>query len=182
MPSILWRRIDRVGMERAVIEPTPDGFRLTGTVLLVEDDGPIEIRYSVLTDGDWRTLTVGAHVQASGGDRRMALNSDGEGTWSAGDDPVLELYGAIDVDLAWTPATSTIAIRRLNLEVGASAEASAVHIAYPAHEIERRTDYYERLAPLRYRYRSGDFQTDLTVNNHGLIVAYPGGWTTESEG
>jgi len=182
VPNILWRRVDRVGMERAVLESTPDGFRLAGTVLLVDDTGPIEIRYSVLTDADWRTRTVGAHVQTNAGDRRMALNSDGAGTWSAGDDPVLELYGAVDVDLAWTPATNTLAIRRLGLNVGESAEASTVLVAFPAHEIERRTHHYERLAPLRYRYRAGDYQTDLTVNDQGLVVAYPGGWTTESEG
>lgn len=181
MSSILWRRLDRTGMERATLESTPDGFRLAGTVLLVEADGPIEIRYSVLTDTEWRTRTVGAHVQTTTGDRRLALNSDGSGTWSAGDDPVLELYGAVDVDLAWTPATNTLPIRRLNLEVGESAETSTVRIAFPAHEIERRTHRYERLAPLRYRYRSGDFETDLTVNDEGLVVAYPGGWTTEAE-
>ena len=181
MASILWRRVDRVGMERAIIESTPDGFRLAGAVLLAEADGPIEIRYSVLTDRNWQTRTVGAHVQTATGDRRLALNSDGAGTWSAGDDPVLELYGAIDVDLAWTPATTTLAIRRLNLDVGESAEAATVGIAFPAHEIERRTHHYERLAPMRYRYRSGDFETDLTVNDQGLVVAYPGGWTTESE-
>lgn len=182
MPSILWRRLDRTGMERATLESTPDGFRFAGTVLLVEPDGPIEIRYSVLTDTEWRTRTVGAHVQSVAGDRRLALNSDGSGTWSAGDDPVLELYGAVDVDLAWTPATSTLPIRRLNLALGESAEVSTVHIAFPAHEIERRTHRYERLAPLRYRYRSGDFETDLTVNEQGLVVAYPGHWTTEAEG
>jgi hypothetical protein len=179
--SILWRRVDRIGLERAILEPTPDGFRLAGTVLLAEADGPIEIRYSVLTDADWHTRSVGAHVQTATGDRRLALNSNRAGTWSAGDDPVLELYGAIDVDLAWTPATNTLAIRRLNLDVGESAEASTVDIAFPTHEIERRTHHYERLAPMRYRYRSGDFETDLTVNSQGLVVAYPGRWTTESE-
>jgi hypothetical protein len=168
-------------MERAILEPTPDGFRLAGTVLLAEPDGPMEIRYSVVTDHNWQTRTVGAHVQTPTGDRRLALNSDGAGSWSAGDDPILELYGAIDVDLAWTPATNTLAIRRLNLEIGESAEAPTVVIAYPAHKIERRTHHYERLAPLRYRYRSGDFQTDLTVNDQGLVVAYPGGWMTEAE-
>ena len=181
MSSILWRRLDRTGMERATLESTPDGFRLAGTVLLVEPDGPIEIRYSVLGDSEWRIRTVGAHVQTAKGDRRLALNGDGSGTWSAGDDPVLELYGALDVDLAWTPATNTLAIRRLDLEVGESTEAPAVYIAFPAHEIERRTHRYERLTPLRYRYWSGDFQTDLTVNDEGFVVAYPGRWTTEAE-
>lgn len=181
MPSILWRRLDRTGLERATLDATTAGFRLAGTVLLVEDGAPIEIRYSVLTDADWHTTTVGAHVQTPTGDRRLALNRDASGVWSAGDDPVLELYGAVDVDLAWTPATNTLAIRRLNLEVGDSAEASTVCIAFPAHEIERRTHHYERLAPLRYRYRRGDFTTDLTVNEHGLVVAYPAGWTTEAE-
>ena len=181
METILWRRIDQTGMERCVLEPVPDGYRLAGTVLLVVDDSPIEIRYSILTDSAWQPRTVGAHVQTSSGDRRLALNGDGAGSWSTGDEPVLELYGALDVDLAWTPATNALAIRRLDLDVGESAEASTVYIAFPAHEIERKTHCYERLALRRYRYQSGDYQVDLTVNEQGMVVAYPGGWTAEAE-
>lgn len=182
MEAILWRRIDQPGLERCVIESVPDGYRLAGTVLMVVAAEPIEIRYSVITDGNWLTRTVGAHVQTPSGDRRLALTGDGAGSWSTSDDPLLELFGAIDVNLAWTPATNTVAIRRLDLEVGEMAETPAVHIAFPAHEIERRTHSYERLAPLRYRYRTGDYQADLAVNEEGLVVAYPGRWTVEAAG
>ena len=56
-----------------------------------------------------------------------------------------------------------------------------MYIAFPAHEIERKTHCYERLALRRYRYQSGDYQVDLTVNEQGMVVAYPGGWTAEAE-
>lgn len=182
MASILWRRIDRPSYERCSLDATATGHRLAGTVLLVDDGAPVEIRYTVVTDPAWHPTTVGVHVQGGGDDRTLALTGDGSGTWSVGDAPVLELYGATDVDFGFTPGTNTVPIRRLALDVGQSAEITAIRIDYPQRDIEKVTQTYERLAERRYRYRSGDFTTDLTVNEHGLVTAYPAGWMTEAEG
>ena len=182
MPSILWRRIDRTSYERCVLEATASGHRLAGTVLIVEEGAPYEIRYTIVADQAWRPTTVGVNVQSAGGDRALALEYDGDGNWHAGDAPVLELYGATDIDFGWTPGTNTLPIRRLDLEVGQAATITAVRIDFPQRAIEKTTQTYERLAPLRYRYSSGDYQVDLTVNEHGLVTAYPAGWMTEAEG
>jgi hypothetical protein len=181
MTSILWRRIDRTSYERCTLEATASGHRLAGTVLLVDEGVPYEIRYTIVTDPDWFPVTVGINVQGGDNDRTLALTGDGAGSWSVGDAPVLELYGATDVDLGFTPGTNTLPIRRLALDVGESAQLSAIRIDFPQREIEKVSQSYERLAERRYRYQAGDYSTDLTVNEHGLVVAYPAGWMTEAE-
>ncbi|HEX9644654.1 MAG TPA: putative glycolipid-binding domain-containing protein [Acidimicrobiia bacterium] len=181
MASIMWRRIDRTSLERCVLEATATGHRLAGTVLTVVESVPCEIRYTVIVDAAWRTTTVGVSVQGTGNDRTLALTTDGTGAWSAGDSPAPDLHGADDVSFGWTPSTSTIPIRRLALDVGAFAEVPVARIGFPEREVERTVHRYERLAERRYRLHSGDFQTDLTVNEHGLVTAYPGGWVAEAE-
>jgi hypothetical protein len=181
MASIMWRRIDRSSLERCVLETTATGHRLAGTVLTVVESVPYEIRYTVIVDAAWRTTTVGVNVQGTGNDRTLALTADGSGGWTVGDAPLPELSGIVDVDFGWTPATNTLPIRRLGLEVGQSAEIVAAWFGFPERDLDVSPQTYERLAERRYRFRSGDFQTDLTVNEHGLVTAYPGGWVAEAE-
>lgn len=176
MANILWRQDDGPGAERTEIQTVSDGFRIAGTTLMVVDDVPHEIRYMVLTDTAWQTRTVGAHVQGPANDRRLALHSNGEGSWSVGDDPVLDLYGATDVDLSWTPATNTLAIRRLGLSVGDVADLVVARVAFPEHEVRRVRQRYTRLAHDRYRLDSGDDSVDMLVNDDGVVLDYPGGW------
>jgi hypothetical protein len=181
MARILWRRIDRTGYEHCTLDDTATGHRLAGTVLLVDDKAPYEIRYTIATDPQWRPITVGINVQGGDNDRTLALTTDGSGTWSAGDAPVLELFGATDIDLGFTPGTNTLPIKRLGLEVGASAQITSIRIDFPQRDIDKTTQTYERLAERRYRVQSGDYSVDLTLNEHGLVTAYPAGWMTEAE-
>ena len=176
MAHILWRALDGTGFDRCSLETVGNGHRLSGTALLSIEDEAYEIRYSVITNAAHAPTTVGAHVQSSGNDRRMALQADGEGSWSVGDEPLLDLYGAIDVDLAWTPATNTLAIMRLGLAVGDSAEITAAFVDFPGHEIGRRNQRYTRLDDSTYRYESADFAAELTVGTSLLVTRYGEIW------
>lgn len=182
MTSMMWRRHDGTGVDRCVLVRGPGGVRLSGTSLLVVGGTPYEIRYSVLTDPGGNTTTVGAHVQGPGNDRRLALTSDGAGTWSVGDEPVVGLFGATDVDLGWTPATNTLPILRLGLEIGESAQVTVAVISFPEHEVERRIQTYERTGATTYRHASSTFDGTLSVDGNGLVTEHSGGWSTIAAG
>ena len=107
------------------------------------------------------------------------LAAGGDGSWAVTDEPVIELFGAVDVWLTWTPSTHTIPIKRLGLEVGESGETTVVKIDFPSHDIDKRTHRYERLAERRYRFSSGPFETDLELDENGLVRVFPGRWTSE---
>ena len=180
MTTALWRRLDVPGMERCSLERTPEGFRIGGTVLVHLDASPHEIRYSILTDERWRTRTVGAHAQGPSADRRLALQSDGDGSWTVGGNPILDLFGATDVDLSWTPATNTLPIRRLNLAVGASADVSTTFVNFPGHDVARRMQRYTRIDEREFRFESGEFAANLFVDDEGLVTRYEGLWESVS--
>ncbi len=176
MTYVLWRALDGSGFDRCTLEPMPGGHRLSGTALFALDGEGYEIRYSVLTDPSYAATTVGAHVQSSGNDRRMALAADGEGSWSVGDEPLLDLYGAIDPDCRWTPATNSLPILRLGLDVGDSAEITAAVVDFPGHGISRRTQRYTRIAADTYRYESDTMEAELLVDANGLVRRYGDLW------
>jgi hypothetical protein len=159
------------------MEPVVDGHRIAGTALAVVDGAPCEIRYTVLTDPEWRTRTVGVHVSGQGADRRLALAGDGEGGWSVSDTPLLDLFGAVDIDFAWTPATNTLPIRRLALEIGETAEITAALIDFPGHDVSRSVQRYTRTGEATYLFVSGDFRAEIRLGPDAVVADYEGLFT-----
>lgn len=175
--SVLWRDRESGGLDRCVLSPGADGgHRLSGTVLLAQDDVPFEVRYTVMVDAGWRTRSVGMHVQTGDGDARLALLADGDGGWTVGREPVAELDGCLDVDLVVTPATNTLPIRRLDLAVGDAAEIAVAWVRFPELTIEVQEQRYERQAPDLYRYSAGPYAAELVVDGNGLVVDYEEAW------
>jgi uncharacterized protein len=81
------------------------------------------------------------------------------------------------VDLAVTPATNTLPIRRLDLQIGHSASVTAAWIRFPELEIQPLSQRYTRLAKNTYRYESDPgFSTEIRVDDLGLVTYYRGGW------
>jgi hypothetical protein len=78
-----------------------------------------------------------------------------------------------DVDLAVTPATNTLAVRRLDLEIGKREQETAVW----ARAIQPLAQHHTRLTKDRYRYESATgFSAEITADDEGLILSYPSGW------
>jgi hypothetical protein len=126
-------------------------------------------------DSDWCVVEVKASV--AGLAEAVHLRRTRTGDWLDEKDTVLpELHGALDVDLSITPLTNTIPIRRLGLRLGDSAEITAVYIAFPELAVSADRQRYTRVAVDRYRYEAvdSDFAREITVDEHGLVVSYPG--------
>ena len=90
--------------------------------------------------------------------------------------PALE--GCIDIDFEMTPFTNTLPIRRAPLAIG---ETRRFRMAYiPADTMEPFADEqtYTRLGERVYRFENGEgddyFTADITVDEDGLVVDYPG--------
>jgi hypothetical protein len=172
MTALLWQASDG-GSEVCVLERAGGGWRLRGTVLTHEAKEPIELRYAVTVDQAWATTDVEVLVAFAGGDLRE-LPEIGE-LWSGKERP--RGYGdCADVDLSFTPATNTLPIRRLGLEVGEKADIAVAWLRWPELRVERVGQRYARLAADRYRYGQGDFEAELTVDEHGLVLEYEGLW------
>lgn len=189
-----WRRVDEEGEEEFDLLEFATDLRwvLHGFLDMPENsDTALWVRYIIACDADWRTkrilLATAKNPLALGRfpevDPLFILSTDGEGNWKVGGQERPDLYGCLDVDLGCTPSTNTLPIRRLNLGIGASAEVTAAWVRFPDLAVETLRQRYMRLAPDLYRYESleSDFTADLTVDDQGLVVDYPGGWRRKAE-
>jgi uncharacterized protein len=171
-----WNDWAGTGLEHLVLREAADEVVADAAILGSADDELFAARYRIVCDGAWCVRKVA--IALIGSDHPIELASDGFGNWVDGSTTALpQLDGAIDVDLSITPFTNTLPIRRLNLRTGQAAEILAVYVQLPSLAITTDRQRYTCLeAGMRYRYESvdSDFTRDIEVDDHGLVVTYPG--------
>lgn len=182
--AVLWRRLDQPSMEVCRLWRRAKSFRLEGTVLIAAEGTPIEVRYEVLCGLDWETQATSITLARGGAaTRTVELRRDGNERWRSDGVTLPDLNGIKDIDLGFTPATNTLPIRRLSLEVGATAFVNAAWVKFPDLSIEVLPQHYTRLDAFRYRYDSagGAFVAELEVDRFGMIVQYGEWWKRVAE-
>lgn len=170
---VAWRRSDEVETDEHCTLSLRDGsLSLVGTVLGAEAGAPVRIEYRVLADGTG--LTTATHVRDLRGfeTRTLALERDAKGNWRVDGKVVRTLKGCTDVDLGCSPSTNTLPIRRLRLAVGASQTITAAWVRFPELAVVKAKQTYTRLDDFTYRYASGTFVGELTVDDDGLVASY----------
>ena len=178
--AVRWRPLTQEGEDVCELLAGEEGFAMGGRSLRT---GPVAMAasYTVRCDPGWATVSVDIHRAAPGPERRLELRADGRGRWWRDGEEVPALEGCLDVDLGCTPATNTLPIRRLALAVGGRAEIVAAWVRFPDLEVQPLRQRYRRLTGDRYEYASDSFQAELTVDEHGLVVDYAGGWARERD-
>lgn len=165
-----WRNAAGDGLEHAVVLVEGRGVFVRGTVV-----GPdFGLSYTLRCAADWRALLL--EVSTADGET-LTLSSDGQGTWFDGKGrPFEALDDCDDLDLAVTPLTNALAIRRLDLAVGTSAEIDVAYVAAPELEVSRERQRYTRLAERRWRFEAldGGFTREIETDANGFVTDYPG--------
>ena len=177
----VWRRTDGSTLEHCrLLLDDAEGPRLEGAVVGVVDGRPLRAEYTVACTPDWRTRL--AEVVLAHGDavREVSLAADGAGRWWRDGEELAALAGCIDVDVAITPSTNLLPIRRLALAVGAAHDVPAAWVRVPSLDVEPLPQRYARIAERRWRYesRGGAFAAELDVDDDGLVTRYGGIWET----
>jgi hypothetical protein len=169
-----WRFEEGNGLEHLNLKPSGD--RIVADAVIIGDRGGIAygVRYQIVCDMSWATVAL--DIETTDG-RGLHLLSDGRGSWSdvqGGKRP--EFDGCIDVDLAGSPFTNTLPIRRLDLapEHGA-VELRMLYVPFGTFEPAIDEQRYRCLKPGLYRYEAVDrsFAADLSVDADGLVIDYP---------
>jgi uncharacterized protein len=170
---VAWRRSDDIETdEHCTLTVRDSGLSLVGTVLGAEDGAPVRIEYRVLADA--AGFTTATHVRHLRGfeTRTLALERDAKGNWTVDGKAVRSLKGCTDVDLGFSPSTNTLPIRRLRLMPGKAATIKAAWVRFPDLAVVKAAQTYARVDELTWRYESGTFEADLTVDEDGLVVVY----------
>jgi len=177
--SLRWATEEGNGLEYCTVHGTPQGVIAEGVAIApgfgnLAAGGPFGCSYAVRCDGRWRVRQVEARVA---GGAHLLLRADGEGRWRGPDGaPLPALDGCIDVDLACTPFTNTLPIRRLGEALRARREIRVAYIVMPGLQVMPSRQAYTRLAAGRYRFESlsDPFQAEIETDADGLVVRYPG--------
>jgi hypothetical protein len=177
---------------------TAEGWLLKGTVVgALENKRPMLASYEVLCDDNWLTQRVQVERTVGKVTKALILSVESGGLWRSSGQELSEVRRCLDVDLAVTPATNTLPIRRLDLGIGKSESVTAAWIKFPDLEIQPLSQRYTLIAKNIYRYASdtgfsAEIEVDdlglddlglddlglddLGLDDLGLVVTYPGGW------
>jgi hypothetical protein len=178
MPSILWERLDNPGHDACRLVVLDDGWRLAGVAAFEEGGTSSALAYTVECDPSWHTRA--ARVTGSVGDAPfdLVITHAPAAPWYVNGVAQPGLADLVDLDLGFTPATNLVALRRLGLAIGATAEAPAAYLAFPELRLERLEQTYRRIDETRYHYvaRRYDYDDVLVVSPDGFVIDYPRLW------
>jgi uncharacterized protein len=170
---VAWRRSDEIEAdEHCTLTIRDSGVSLVGTVLGAEGGLPVRVEYRVLADRAGMTTAV--HVRDLRGfeTRTIALERTAKGAWTVDGAAAKGLRGCTDVDLGCSPSTNSLPIRRLGLVIGTSQTIQAAWVTFPGLAVIKAAQTYTRHDEFIYRYSSGTFEADLTVDDDGLVTTY----------
>lgn len=170
----IWQRDLGEGAERFSFRTATGGYEARGDVVATLEGSPLDASYVVEMDAAWVTRRVRVDVKGGG---TLEIQSDGAGHWRRADGTQLPaLDGCVDPDISMTPFTNTVAIRRLGSKVGASHEITVAYVLVPELSLRAAPQRYTRLADRLWRFAGIDieFTADITVDEEGFVVEYPG--------
>jgi hypothetical protein len=129
----------------------------------------------IVCDAGWVIHTLDLETAAG---QDLCLVKDGNGRWTDRSGTHLPRFdGCIDIDLAGTPFTNTLPIRRLDLDVqDGSVELKMLYVPFDTFTPIVDEQRYRCLKSRSlYRYEAVDlsFSADLPVDPDGLVTDYP---------
>lgn len=176
-----WRALDRQGHDSARLSRVDEGWLLVGHARFRDADGLAALDYIIRCGDDWRTL--GADIAGTHAERavNLRLTSDA-GRWWLNGRAQEQVGAAFDLDLAFTPATSLMPLRRLLDGGQPRLETRAAWLRYPACDLRPLDQCYAgggALELVSYSARQTGFSAQLCVDHSGFVTLYPGLWQGE---
>lgn len=178
--TVFWAPWSGPGLEHLRLREADGGYVATGTVLGLAAGAPFRLLYKIKCDAQWRTRKVILDCLSAADERLVTLRSDGKGNWKDDSgDALAPLAGCLEVDIAATPFTNTLAIRRLALRPGQQAEIRVAYVRVPGLELRSVLQRYRCLAReadggrVLYEGLFRGFAGELPHDADGLVRDYP---------
>ncbi|WP_213451466.1 putative glycolipid-binding domain-containing protein [Rhizomonospora bruguierae] len=196
--SLYWQRLDADGGQ-TVLYSDSNGLHAKG-IVVAATPVPYILRYEVVTDGGWNTAHIDLTTEGAGWLRTARLERavgrwrvttaeqgdldsvlaragrPGAGGWPGMEDPD-RLRTATDVDVENDPLFNTLPIRRLRMLEGSDDRPHRLTVAFvrvPSLQVLPSEQFYTRQGPATIGYTSGNFTTEIAVDEQGFVTRYPG--------
>jgi uncharacterized protein len=173
--ALTWTGLEEWLAEHVRLELRPDGLLATGVQLGVEPE-PYRLDYHLDVPSGWITRRLEVEASGAGWRRRMVLERDASGAWTVDGERDARLDGALDCDLALSPLTNVMPIRRHQLhEREEGHDFVMAWVSVPDLQVHRSPQRYEHVRPgvVRYLAFDGDFTAELELDADGFVVRYP---------
>ena len=167
-----WTSIDRGDAESLSIGFENEGWTAQGIV------SGISVHYVIRLSALWRVQQMLLFRDLDEPD--LWLANDGSGRWGEVNGAQRrELGGCEDIDVACSAFTRTLAIRRLNLEIGDCARVRSIVVDPDTLSITRSELVYTRLDGRRWSIDRDDAKPShrFDVDEYGLPLDIPGHFT-----
>jgi hypothetical protein len=164
----VWRGLEVDGLERARVTESTEV-----EIESIVDSARGRYSYELELGPDWTFRSL--RLEALAGQRTLLIARDASGVWSVDGVERGEFVDAVDIDLAITPLTNSLPIRRLDLDVDDEADLDVVYVSFPDLEVTLDPQRYTRLDEDLYLFESldGDFSAEITVDARGMVTEYP---------
>lgn len=173
--TIVWQGVYFQTTEYCQIIAKKGKVFCAGTIVGASQSKPLETSYKLETDSASELLTVSIRTL----NQPVITLRQTDRHWQDENGKVLpEFDGCADVDISLTPLTNTFPIRRLRLAVKASKVVKVIYIDALTGELKLASQKYSRLSANVYQYENlaSGFTANLTVDDEGFVIDYPGVW------
>ena len=177
---LTWRADDGHGLEGARVS-FAHGFRAQGR--MVRPQFTASYRRVVDDSGALSRLSVASETAEN--ELNLTMNRTGDGfrlldTGGGGGGKRVDLGGAVDLDLEFSPLFNTLPIRRLDLHRKAGEHTLPIgFVRLPDLRVEATEQVYRTLSvadgadPAVIEFRWAEFTAELVVDQDGLVLNYP---------
>jgi hypothetical protein len=175
MRAIVWTGLEEWLAEHAQVDLGDDGVLATGVQLGAEPE-PYLVEYRLDVPSGWITRRLEIEASGAGWRRWLTLEHDGSGRWTADGERRPDLDGALDCDLAFSPLTNLMPIRRSELHRRPGGEDFVMAwVSVPDLKLRASPQRYEHVRPgvVRFVSLDGDFTAELELDDDGLVARYP---------
>jgi uncharacterized protein len=173
--NLLWTGREYHSLENCLIDEQQDGAEINSTIIGSYEGKLYKAEYHIRTNERWQTVLLEINSRHSNQVQKLRLEGDGQGNWLQDGKRAEQYNGCIDVDIAVTPFTNTLPIRRLHLQHGQQQEIQVIYCNLLGQEIKPVRQRYTCLSATEYRYENipNDFEATIQVDELGLVVDYP---------
>ena len=169
-----WRRLDRPGEDSCRLIEEPGGWMLFGHARYNQDGQRTALDYVVRCNAMWESQTADVTGMIGGQEVAWRILRGPDG-WCLGDGAPRHA-DCEDIDLAFTPATNILPLRRLAFEGTEHVVAAWFREDEDGGRLDRLEQSYTPRGAGRYAYASPNFRAELNVHATGFVTHYPGLW------
>jgi hypothetical protein len=166
----IWRGLDEWRAEATRVRIVGDQLTAEGTQLGAH---PYRLDYRLATSAGFVAKRLELALVDNDGFRRLLIERDADGRWTADDGPLPELDDALDFDVLASPVFNSTPYLRHSMGTGGEAyDFVMAFVTVPELAVQRSEQRYTPLGERRVNYASGDFSADIHFDDDGLVRVY----------